>query len=234
MYEFKYGVTPSNADDAKFCQMKGDSGLYGVDEINQEEETVTISSIGAYMTRDREVKPLKNIRFISSDRHQLFTELTKPTNNVDDECKIGECITNISLPNTDGLRFAVHHALLGMGLGNMTVNDVYFLMLATEKNALHERVLAKMDLETLQSYLNNHTDATKDEAEAHMHAVSKGIFVGERYELFDPLWSAKPTEVEITTANRDSIKYKTVNAKGAMSKVEKILNSRNHKMLTKK
>ncbi|MFS1430250.1 hypothetical protein LMH73_024845 [Vibrio splendidus] len=234
MYDFKYGVIPSSAEDKNYCQLKGDSGLYCVDEINLKAESVTISSIGAYMTRDREVKRLKNIRFISDERYQLFIELTKQAGSIDDECKPGASVTNIILPNTDGLRFVAHHALLGMSIGNMTLNDTYILMLANEKDEWLERAVVKMELAELLSYLDSKTSANQEEAEAHIHALSKGVFLSERYELFDPLWSKKPTTVIITSATRDSIRYKAIDAKGVVSKVEKILNSRHSKFLSRK
>ena len=227
MYEFKYGVVPDSEEDARYCQVKGDGGLYSVESINHENQTVVLSG-GA---RTGDIKPIKNIRFISAERYQEFETLNKAlTKKSVEEIIMGAEIKSLPLAKRHELRVVIHYALIDVGLGKMKVDNTHYLVLTNQSNELLVKVLVEAALPRLESLLTNVTES--DKPESQMYALACGLTLGEQREFYDPLWSAKAIKVVITDATSETIKYKTLTAKGQVGKTEKQV-SRHHCCLFK-
>lgn len=206
MYQFKYGVLPSEEQDRKYCQVKGDAGLYEVGTADSESVTITSGA------RTGEVHSISKVRFLSAERMSQYDALLAKRESI--EASIG-ALVDVNLTNHN---FSIYYATMPfVGASVMNLTDHFYVSVGEKKP-----VLVSMELSDLCSKLNQIIECGQlSDLESEVNALAFNLILGGHYEFFDPLTSPKPTTVIIRRVVGNSIFYSVMKTNKQFSDVEK-------------
>lgn len=211
VYEFKYGSFPDREQDRRYCQVKGDAGLYQVAHFDSDSKLVTISG----SARDGEVKPLSNIRFVSEERIDALNEIELSYRNKSElHFQVGEVIQEVkSKPlNTT---FTLKSAIISFSDGlNVSADDATFVEVGVAEN-----VLVREPRTSLVKRLSNFSGTVPD----GIWALAHNLEIGSTYKFFDPLSTPKESDIIIRSMNKDAVYYSLSKKGGDFSSVVKQL-----------
>lgn len=232
MYEFQYGVMPTDQKNCEYCQLKGDAGLYKVSHIDKDNQTATLDS----HARVGEVHHISKLRFISQTRLEIYEstkkhfELTR-----DPELIPGKPLFELKLKNGSIKLREVLKPFGEIGYATLKSDEIYALTvedangsnLVTSITNLRPFGLAKANLQ--MSEFNDETPV-EDILELG-YTILFNVHLGQVYFYENPIQSKKLESFIVTKLDKNGVTITNLTSKMEKGKRETRLTGFEHYFL---
>lgn len=211
MPEFKYGLLPENPIDQKHCQLKGDGGLYRVEDIIKSENKTTVQlGLGVRLcdssARSGEKHDLKKIRFVSNDRlneHQAFVDIGLSNSKERNSELKAHRLEPLRVYKSEHGKIELCKAMFPfMGMGHATVNveETFAIVILDHQDDVIERLFLSdtpypYALATFRRLFNSTT--TTEEMLDQANRLKFNIVGARVAKYFNPLVHKEPVPVHL-------------------------------------